>query len=160
MKKYKYICSLLQQWNCVFSIFLCKNKWLWGGRRAVNSSCWSNEFKTPTKSWDPVVWNLSESESLGGWGCRLKANSWQHAVFTSPFDRKLVRPQWGPFNSAAAKTEDKQGADLHFGWTCLSHAAAVYTGRDVAESSPPFQLLVSQAPKEEEIKYTCFGSRA
>jgi len=61
---------------------------------------------------------------------------------------------------SAAETKDIQRADLHFGWTCLSHAAAVYTGRDAAESSLPFQLPVSQAPKEEEIKYTFFGSQA
>lgn len=61
------------------------------------------------------------------------------------------------FSWSAVETKGtKQKADLRFGWTCLSHAAAVYTGKDAAESSPPFQLLVFQAPGHEEKQVHIF----
>lgn len=85
---------------------------------------------------------------------RLPADILPHPLTTASLTRpgRTILLSW----RAVKSTGTKQKAHLHFGWTCLSRAAAVCTGTDAAESSPPFPLLVSQAPGHEEKQVLIF----
>lgn len=139
--------------------------------RAHNGSCWPNVIQftvspprnsihcvSPSKKlWSSIMKCNQDQSILEEQDCRVSAQyccklkSWliyfAHLLLIHVSQDRIatVLLSW----SAVKTKATKQKADLHFGWTCLSHDAAVCTGKDAAESSPPFQLLVSQAPGHE-----------